>query len=111
MSIVFIHPTEKHSSILLNEEHQIVNYNVNIDLVNTTPEMIDTTLLQITQQMLDLVPGSRVVMIIPFEDKRSVYERLSEQYGIIFYRYKKTMTFTLKGKLTSPRTYSMFLPG
>ena len=110
---IFIHPSEKHTSLIFNEEHRLVNYSVVMDVAAMDTTSLLATLAQIKQQMMQLdVESKDIVFIIPFEDKRiDMYETFSKQLNVTFYRYKRTIVFNLDGTMNSPRMYKMYLPG
>lgn len=110
---IFIHPSEKHTSLIIDDEHRLINYSVALDVVKMDTASLTATFAQIKQQMLQLDVESKVVVfIVPFEDKRiDMYERLSKELGVIFLRYKRTIVFNLDGTMNSPRIYRMYMPG
>lgn len=110
---IFINPSEKHTSLIIDDEHRTVNYSVALDVEKMDTHSLLATLSQIKQQMIGLnVETKNLVFIVPFEDKRiDMYERFSKELDVKFLRYKRTIVFNLDGTMNSPRIYRMYMPG
>lgn len=113
MTTVLLASGEKHTVLLINEGATVVSYSMDIDTTAVPESSLIATLAQLKAEIEHHLGVQEIFnIVVPFKDKRiDMFKKLQKELNVVFYRLKNTIVFDIDGKMTSPRSYSMYLPG
>lgn len=110
--IIFLNPTHKQSTLLIDNEERYVNFNLNLDLKGLPMDVIVGVIIDTIQQLNNQVLNDgKYIIVIPFMKDASALNEEMEKIGVRLLMYKRTIVFNADGKMNSPEIYKMYLPG